>query len=440
MDYTQITDQQRQAMLKTVGASSMRDLLKQVPEKLQLQRPLDLPPGMDELTLQQHLADLASHNRGSSKICFAGAGAYDHFIPSVVDALAGKGEFVTAYTPYQAEASQGSLQAFFEFQTMICQISGMDIANASMYEGATALAEAILMAANASGRREVLVSRGINPDYRRVIDTYFSGLPINPAELKLEDGVTDLADLKARLSPDTAAVVVQSPNYLGILEPVQQIADAVRENGAAVIQSFNPISVGIIKRPGDQGASIAVAEGQPLGIPLSFGGPYLGIFAAREQFMRRMPGRLVGQTVDIDGNRAFCLTLQTREQHIRREKATSNVCTNQGLMALRASVYLAAMGPEGLRDVAQLCHDKAAYFAAEAQKRGHSLRFPGRSFFNEVLIQTKSIEDVKRRAADAGIIPGIDVGQSYPELANCLLSAFTEKRSKQQIDQLLECL
>lgn len=448
MDYTQITAAQREQMLKGVGATGMQDLLKQVPEQLQLKRPLNLPAAMDELTLQQHLAELSARNTpAGEKVCFLGAGAYDHFIPAVVDALSGKGEFATAYTPYQAEASQGSLQAFFEFQTMVCQLAGMDIANASLYEGASALAEAVLMAAAASGKRQILISRGVSPDYRRVLQTYLFDLPAEYHELALKDGLTDLDDLKAKMSADTAAVVVQSPNFLGLLENVQSVAEIAHgqgkegAEGAAVVQMFNPVSVGIVKRPGDQGADVAVAEGQPLGIPLSFGGPYLGMFAAKEQFLRRMPGRLVGQTVDAEGRRAFCLTLQTREQHIRREKATSNVCTNQGLMALRASIYMAAMGPQGLREVAQLCHNKAAYFAAQARANGLELKFAGKPFFNEVLVELKSpVADVQTRAAEAGILAGYAVGGGYPELGDCLLIALTEKRTRAEIDRLVDVL
>jgi glycine cleavage system P protein (glycine dehydrogenase) subunit 1 len=442
MDYTQITPQQREAMLKAVGAASMEDLLKQFPAELRMKRPLDLPQAMDELTLHSHLCELAEKNApASSKVCFLGAGAYDHFIPTAVDALASKGEFVTAYTPYQAEASQGSLQAFFEFQTMICQLAGMDIANASLYEGATALAEAVLMACNASGKRQILLSRGVSPDYRRVLQTYLSDLPLTLVEVDLAEGVTDLAKLKAALTPDTAAVVLQSPNFLGLLEDVPQASAIAHGAGTSLVQAFNPISVGILKRPGDLGADIAIAEGQPLGIPLSFGGPYLGLFAAKQQFLRRMPGRLVGQTVDADGNRAFCLTLQTREQHIRREKATSNVCTNQGLMALRTSVYMAAMGPQGLKQVAQLCHNKAAYFAALAQGKGLSLKYPGQPFFNEVLVELKSpAGQVLRQASDAGVLAGYEIGRDYAELGDCLLVAFTEKRTRAQISRLVEVL
>jgi len=441
MDYTQITPAQREAMLKRIGAGSMEDLLKQVPVSLRLQRSLDLPPAMDEVTLRRHLSELSGRNHpAGEKVCFLGAGAYDHFIPALVDDLASKSEFVTAYTPYQAEASQGALQAFFEFQTLICRLTGMDVANASLYEGATATAEAVLMALNITGRRRVLVSRALNPDYRRVLATYLSDLPAQLIELPLDRGVTDLAALERELTADTACVVLASPNFLGQLERIDRVAALAKAKETLTIHVFNPISLGILKRPGELGADIAVGEGQPLGIPLSYGGPYLGLFATRMAHVRRMPGRLIGQTVDLDGKRAFCLTLQTREQHIRREKATSNVCTNQGLLALRASIYLAAMGPAGLKEVASLCHDKAAYFAAAAAKAGLNLPFPG-EFFNEVVVRLSGDVQAKlAAAAAAGILPGCHLGDDYPELHGHLLVALTEVRTRQEIDRLVAVL
>ncbi len=442
MDYVQITPRQRQEMLKVVGAADMDDLLKQVPDQYRLRQPLNIPAGLDEMSLRDDLQRLASLNCPiDEKVCFLGAGAYDHFIPTVVDHLAMKGEFLTAYTPYQAEASQGSLQAFFEFQTMVCQLTGLEVSNASLYEGATALAEAVMMALNSTGKREVLVSRGVHPHYRRVLQTYLADLPAIYREIPIKHGVTDTQALEDELDADTAAVVVQSPNFLGLLERVDTAGKFAHANGSLIIQSFNPISLGLVKRPGEMDVDIATAEGQPLGIPLQFGGPYLGIFAAKSQFMRKMPGRLVGQTTDSEGRRAFCLTLQTREQHIRREKATSNVCTNQGLLALRASVYMAAMGPAGLREVAQLCHDKAAYLARELTAAGLSLAFGGQTFFNEVLVKLKQpVEDALAAASRAGIIAGHAVGGEYLELADCLLVAVTEKRSRRQIDQLVSIL
>jgi glycine dehydrogenase subunit 1 len=439
MDYVQITAKQRDEMLKAVGAASMGDLLKQVPDQFRLNKPLDLPPGMDEVSLRRHLSQLAARNQTiSNNVCFLGAGAYDHFIPAVVDALAMKGEFLTAYTPYQAEASQGALQAFFEFQTMVCQLTGMDVANASLYDGATALAEAALMALNVTGKREIIISQGVHPHYRQVLKTYLSDLPAIYTEVPLKNGVFDTQALEGELEEDTAAVICQSPNFLGHIERTQTTAKFAHANQSLMIQVFNPLSLGLLRRPGEVDVDIAVAEGQPLGIPLQFGGPYLGLFATRNQYVRKVPGRLVGQTVDAEGRRAFCLTLQTREQHIRREKATSNVCTNQGLLAMRASVYMAAMGPRGLREVAQLCLNKAGYLKEQLAQRGVRQRF-AQPFFNELLVQVKRpVDDVLRDGRSAGILAGYPVGREYPELADCLLIAVTEKRTKQEIDRLVE--
>jgi len=442
MDYVQITPKQREEMLKAVGARSIDDLLKQVPDEFRLTRPLDLPPALDELSLRSHLAQLAGQNNSvDDKVCFLGAGAYDHFIPAVVDALGMKGEFLTAYTPYQAEASQGSLQAFFEFQTMVCQLTGLEVSNASLYEGATALAEAALMALNVTAKREIIVSQGVHPHYRQVLRTYLSDLPAIYREIPLKNGVMDTVELEDELDMDTAAVICQSPNFFGHIERVETIGKFTHANQTLMIQAFNPLSLGLLKKPGEMDVDIAVAEGQPLGIPLQFGGPYLGLFAAKQQYVRKMPGRLVGQTTDADGKRAFCLTLQTREQHIRREKATSNVCTNQGLLALRASVYMAAMGPAGLRQAAQLCHNKAVYLCEQLKKSGIERRFPAQPYFNEILVKlNRPVDEALRDANNAGIAAGYAVGRDYPELADCLLIAVTEKRTREEIDRLVGVL
>ena len=442
MDYVQFTPKQRDEMLRACGAGSMDDLLKQIPDEYRLSESLDIPGGMDELSLRSHLSELAGRNAPvDQKTCFLGAGVYDHFIPTVVDHLAMKGEFLTAYTPYQAEASQGSLQAFFEFQTMICQLTAMDVSNASLYEGATALAEAIIMALNVTGKRQILVSRGVHPHYRRVLETYLSDLPAVYKEIPLKNGVTCQQSLEGLLEEDTAAVVTQSPNFLGHIERIDTITKFAHANQSLSIQSFNPLSLGLLKRPGEMDVDIATGEGQPLGIPLQFGGPYLGLFTCKSQFMRKMPGRLIGQTVDLEGKRAFCLTLQTREQHIRREKATSNVCTNQGLLALRASVYMATLGPAGLRDAAQLCFNKASYLVGRLKEVGLSTRFPNQPFFNEVLVQLdRPVKQVMRDASDAGVLAGYDIGKDYPELADCLLVAVTEKRTRAEIDALVDLL
>ncbi len=441
MDYVQITPRQREEMLKAVGARSMADLLEQIPDELRLDQPLNLPPALDEMGLRRHLSDLSARNEPiDSKICFLGAGAYDHFIPAVVDALAMRGEFVTAYTPYQAEASQGSLQAFFEFQTMVCQLTSMEVANASLYEGATAMAEAALMALNVTGKREIIVSQGVHPHYRQVLKTYLADLPAIYTEIPLKNGVIDTQALESDLEEDTAAIICQSPNFLGHIERVETVTKFAHANQSLMIQAFNPISLGLLKHPGEMNVDVAVAEGQPLGIPLQFGGPYLGLFATRAQFTRKMPGRLVGQTTDAEGKRAFCLTLQTREQHIRREKATSNVCTNQGLLALRASVYLAAMGPAGLRQTAQLCFDKTSYLvdrlAAAAVRRAFE-----QPFFNEIVVRlNRPVDQVLREANATGMLAGYAIGQDYPELSDCLLIAVTEKRTKAEIDRLVDLL
>ncbi len=442
MDYVQFTSQQRDEMLKVVGASSMDDLLAPIPTDYRLTEPLKMPPALDEMSLRADLSALAAKNMSSDrKVCFLGGGVYDHFIPTVVDHLAMKGEFLTAYTPYQAEASQGSLQAFFEFQTMVCQLTGMEVSNASLYEGATALAEAVMMALGMSGKRRVLVSAGVHPHYRQVLKTYLSDLPAEYVELPLKEGVTDMLATEGEADADTAAIVVQSPNFLGLIERVDTLAKFAHANESLCIQSFNPVSLGLLKHPGEMDVDIATAEGQPLGIPMQFGGPFLGLFATKLKHVRKMPGRLVGQTVDIDSKRAFCLTLQTREQHIRREKATSNVCTNQGLLALRASVYLAAMGPKGLREVAQLCFNKATYLARQLRSTGLSLRFEHQPFFNELLVKlNRPVDQALQSASDAGLLGGLRVGSYYPELADCLLIAVTEKRTKVELDLLVKVL
>jgi glycine dehydrogenase subunit 1 len=441
MDYVQITRSQREQMLKAVGAASIADLLKQVPDQFRLEKELKVPPGLDELSLRKHLAEVAGRDASvDQKVCFLGAGVYDHFIPTVVDFLAMKGEFLTAYTPYQAEASQGSLQAFFEFQTMICQLTGMEVANASLYEGATALAEAAMMALNITGKREIIVSEGVHPHYRQVLKTYLADLPAIYTEIPLKKGVVDTQSLESELEPDTAAIVVQSPNFLGNIERINTITKFTHANQSLMIQSFNPLSLGILKHPGEMGVDIATAEGQPLGIPLQFGGPYLGLFATKMAHVRKMPGRLVGQTVDAEGRRAFCLTLQTREQHIRREKATSNVCTNQGLLALRASVYMAAMGPNGIRQAAQLCHNKASYLVARLKEAGIQRRFV-QPFFNEVVVQLdRPADQVLDEASRVGILAGYAIGRDYPDLADCLLIAVTEKRTREEIDRLVDVI
>lgn len=454
MNYTQTPPALRRKMLDTIGVENVDQLYTNLPEAYRLDEPTELTglalQGRSELELQRELAALVDANRpagASDQRCFLGAGSYDHFIPTVVDHLAGQGAFVTAYTPYQAEASQGSLQAFFEFQTQISRLTGLDVANASLYEGATAVAEAVLMALHTTGKRRVLVASTLHPHTRRVITTYLQDLPVELIELPADraSGRVEAPGVQRQLElskGDTACVVVQSPNVWGVIEDWRALFETTHEQANTLaIAVFNPIACGLLTRPGDCGADVAVGEGQPLGIPMQFGGPYLGLFATRQALMRKMPGRLVGQTVDRDGRRAYCLTLQTREQHIRGDKATSNICTNQGLLALRATIYLNALGPVGLRQVAQQCYHKAHHAAKQiAALEGYTLAYDG-TFFHEFVVDgcvpaRRIIDEGRKR----GILPGLDCHALGIGEENQLLVAVTEKRTAQDIDALVELL
>jgi len=380
---------------------------------------------------------IAGKNR-LPEIILTGAGAYYHYIPAVVGHVTGRAEFYTAYTPYQPEASQGSLQAFFEYQTLIAQLTGMDVSNASLYDGGSAAAEAVLMALHATGRRRIVTATSVHPEYRQVLATYLANLNVELVTLDALEGTVSLADLETAVDEQTACVFMQHPNFFGCLEEVEQAAKITHHCGALFCVSVDPLSLGLLKRPGEYGADIVVAEGQSLGNPMAFGGPSLGIMACCEPFLRRMPGRLVGQTVDRRGRRCWVLTLQTREQHIRREKATSNICTNQGLMALRAAVYLSLMGPAGLRETASLCLQKSRYAAQRlTASSSMSLAF-GRSTFKEFVVRVlgQPVDALIEKARQQGIYAGVPLGRWYPQLADCLLVAVTEKRTKQQIDRL----
>ncbi len=431
-------------MLAAIGAESLDDLFAMVPPELRLDRELRLPAALGELELTEHLASLAGANVSAAQAaCFLGGGSYDHFIPAVVDFVAGRSEFYTAYTPYQPEASQGTLQAGFEYQTLITQLTGMDVSNASLYDGGSALAEAVLMARSATRRPgRVVVAESVHPEYRQILATYLTILEAELVTVPTPQGAVDPEDLAAVVDDRTACVVVQHPNFFGCLEDVRACGPLANQAGAMFVVSVDPISLGLLARPADYGADIVVAEGQSLGSPMSFGGPYLGILACREQLVRRMPGRLIGQTVDRRGNRCWVLTLQTREQHIRRDKATSNICTNQALLALRAAVYLAAMGPKGMRSVAELCLQKARY-ALDRLTAGGGLR-PAfdRPVFKEFVVRAVDgrVEPRIQRALSQGLLAGVPLGRWYPELSDCFLVAVTEKRTKAQIDRLSEVL
>ena len=443
MPYILNTPADQQSMLQAIGVGSLAELFDTIPAELRLNRALDLPSALSEMELTDHVQRLASRNHAACcTACFLGAGCYDHFVPALVDFVATRSEFYTAYTPYQPEASQGSLQAMFEYQTVVTQLTGMDVSNASLYDGGSAVAEAVLMALHATRRSgRVVVARSVHPEYRQVLATYLANQNVELVTLGTPQGAVAADELAAVLNDQTACVLVEHPNFFGCLEDMDAIADVVHKAGALLVVAVDPISLGLLKRPGQYGADIVVAEGQPLGIPMSFGGPFLGIMACREEFVRRMPGRLVGQTVDRRGHRCWVLTLQTREQHIRREKATSNICSNQGLMALRATVYLSAMGPQGMRQVAELCLQKARYAADRLGAGPGQLAFSRPTFKEFVLrIPGRNVDDLIAAALRQNVLAGVPLGKWYPELADCLLVSVTEKRTKDEIDRLATVL
>jgi len=451
MDYTSITPDQRQTMLDAVGVASIDELFDAIPPGSRLGRDLDLPPAASELELQRDLDAHARENRpAAAGACFMGMGAYDHFYPAFIDQLISRGEFLTAYTPYQAEASQGALQAFFEFQSQVVRLTGLEIANASLYDGATAAVEAVNLALNTTGKRRVLAASTLHPDTLATLRTHLSDLP---AEL-----VVIPAGAEGRISPaavrehadfDTAAILIPSPNVYGLVEDTAacfEAALAASDKGKDPLRVavFNPVACALLKKPGELGADVAVGEGQPLGIPMQFGGPYLGLFAAKKSFLRKMPGRLVGETVDADGRRAFALVLQTREQHIRGAKATSNVCTNQGLLALRATMHMTALGPAGLREVAEHCWHKAHALAKKIEAiPGFQRKHPG-EFFNEFVVSCpRPAAEIVDACREKTIAPGIDLSTDRAGRIgdpNDLLIAVTEKRTAGELNDLVAAL
>lgn len=437
--YLPMTDRDRADMLRTIGVDSVEELFRDIPEPIRYRGTLPMSGALDEISLLKHMKQLASRNADTSQYAsFLGAGLYDHHVPVVINHIISRSEFYTAYTPYQPEISQGELQAIFEFQSYICELTGMKVANASMYDGATALAEAGALASGATQRKEIVISRTVHPEAREIMRTTARGLNLTVVEVDYADGVTDLEQLKAAVTDDTAAVIVQSPNFFGCIEDLAAIEPIAHSRKALFVVSTNPMSLGLLEAPGKLGADIVVGDAQPLGIHPAFGGPTCGFFAVSEPLMRRMPGRIVGQTVDRDGKRGFVLTLQAREQHIRREKATSNICSNQALLALCASVYLSTMGKEGIREVASLNLQKSHYAARELAKlEGPSLPFTA-PFFNEFVVSlpaNANIADLNERLLEAGFIAGLDLGRYYPELQNHMLVAVTEKRTKAEIDE-----
>jgi len=436
------TPEEQKRMLGVIGAASLEELLVRIPAKARLPRALGLPAAMAETDLIRHMKALAARNADAdAHVCFMGGGSYDHYVPSPINHLISRGEFFTAYTPYQPEASQGTLRTIYEYQTMLAELTGMDVANASIYDGASSLAEAALMAHAATGRGEVVLSRGVNPLYRRVVATYGEGPGVRLRDVAAPEGVTDLAAAKQAVGPKTAALVVQTPNFYGCLEDVAAAAEIAHAAGALLVVAADPVNLGVLEGPGKLGADIVVGEGQGLGVPMSFGGPNLGVFAAKNDLVRRMPGRLVGATVDRDGARGFVLTLQTREQHIRRAKATSNICTNVALCALMATIYLATLGRRGLVRVGELSAAKAHYAAERLTKiPGVSLRFAAPFFKEFALKLPKSPERVAARLARQGFLAGVPLKSFDRTLADCLLVAVTEKRTKDEIDAFVAAL
>jgi len=443
MNYTQLPDNDVAHMLSKIRVDSIESLFSPIPKALRLARALAIPRGVSELELLGDAETLARQNHGCDDlVCFLGGGAYDHFVPTLVDALSsGQSEFLTAYTPYQAEASQGLLQLFYEFQTMVCMLTGMEVANASMYEFASATAEAVMMAASITKRNRAVVSECVHADSLAVLKTYCGQRAVELVRVPRRGGITDEQALAQAVDDNTAAVVVQSPNFFGCLERLDRMVPRIHERGALAIVATDPLAGGVLKTPGDLNADIVVAEGQPLGIPLQYGGPYLGLLATRKQYLRKMPGRVVGMTHDGDGRRGFCLAMQTREQHIKRERASSNICTNQGLLAVRASVYMAAMGAEGLRRGAGQCFDKAHYAAERiAALDGYELAFDA-PFFKEFAVRTnRPVAEALQKCRDRGILGGIALSRFAEGLDDCFLVAVTEKRTREEIDSLVEAL
>lgn len=451
MTFIPISGDDRAAMLAAMGVEAVDDLWSTIPEELLLRRPLDLPPRLTEVEATGELRRLAGRNvSAESHACFLGGGAYDHYVPSALNHLLLRSEFYTAYTPYQPEVSQGTLQAIYEYQTLVCELTGMEVANASVYDGASSLAEASLMATSLTRRPELLVSEATNPAYRDVVATYNRGparpiatIPMGP------DGRVAVEELERRITGDTAAVLLQSPNFFGVVEDLPAVAQIVHEAGALLVVSADPFSLGVLEAPGHLGADVVVGEGQGLGSPLSLGGPYLGFLAARKAHIRRIPGRIIGRGLDYEGRPGFVMVLQTREQHIRREKATSNICTNQGLNALAATIYLSLVGKHGFLQAARACFQKAHYAARRiAAIPGYELAFEA-PFFNEFAVRTPvPPAEICRAGGEAGVLPGIPL-DAYPlrsafdasaDLDSILLVAVTEKRTREEIDRLVDVL
>lgn len=439
--YLPMTDQDKKEMLETIGIETTEDLFQDIPEEVRFKGRLQIEEALSEPELVKEMGRLAALNKNTKEYAsFLGAGVYDHYTPSIVNHMLLRSEFYTAYTPYQPEISQGELQAIFEFQTMICELTGMDVANSSMYDGGTSLAEAGLLSAAQTRRKKIVVSKSVHPESRDVLKTYAKGQHLQVVEVEMEDGMTSINALRAEVDEETACVIVQYPNFFGQIEPLKEIEEIVHEAKGMFVVSSNPLALGALTPPGKFGADIVVGDAQPFGIAQGFGGPHCGYFAVTTKLMRKVPGRLVGQTLDEDGKRGFVLTLQAREQHIRRDKATSNICSNQALNALAASIAMTALGKQGVKEVAHQNIQKAHYAKKVLEEKGFKTAFTG-PFFNEFVIELKcSAKEVNQKLLESGIIGGYDLGLSYSELKNHMLLAVTEMRTKEEIDQLVNVL
>jgi glycine cleavage system P protein (glycine dehydrogenase) subunit 1 len=440
--YTSATAADRAEMLAAIGVDSTAELFEQVPEPLRLGRPLALPAGMSEAEVHERLAALAARNADAEReVCFVGAGMYDHYVPAIVEAITQRSEFLTPYTPYQPEISQGGLQAMFEFQTAMSELTALPVSNAGLYEGPSSVASAGYLAIGATGRRRFVASRGVHPHSRETLATYSVGYGAELIEVGLEDGLTDAAALADAVDEETAAVFLQSPNFLGSVEDVEALGAAAKRHGALLVVAVDPMTLGILKPPGECGADVALGEGQPLGNRLDFGGPSFGFFCGAEELIRRMPGRIAGETDDVDGRRGFVLALQTREQHIRREKATHNICTAQALNALAAMVHLAWLGREGFRELGGLLARRTAYARQRLAAVAGVEPLHEAPVVREFAIRLDApVERVLERCAERGIAAGYPLGRDYPEHENGLLIAITERRTKAQIDALADAL
>lgn len=437
--YIANTENEKKEMLKEIGIDNIRDLFKAIPDSVYLTSALNIPDNISEIDLIKSLKALSEKNKNlDDYTCFLGAGAYDHYIPTVIDSLISRQEFYTSYTPYQPEISQGTLQSIFEYQTMICELTGMQVSNASMYDGATALTEAAIMTCEATKRTEILIAKSVHPESRKILNTYSKYRNISIVEIGYKNGQIDIDDLKSKINSNTAALLLQSPNFFGIIEDIASVEALVHNNKSLLVVSADPISLAILESPGKLGADIVVGEAQALGTPISYGGPYLGFFATTEKLMRKMPGRIAGQTVDSNGKRGFVLTLQTREQHIRREKATSNICSNHALNALMATIYLTVLGKEGLRKLANLCIQKSHYAYKELLNTGKFTEVFTAPFFKEFVVKSgEDIDSLNDKLFKDKIIGGYSLEKDYDEINNGWLVAVTEKRSKEEIDLLV---